>query len=254
MIKYFTILFFNAVIFLYGSESIIVKDLTLLNNPLLNSGNYKDGSLYKIYNLTFGREFSLDNNIDTSLYLSYSKIDNKDKYYSIKSSIGFHDTMNKNTIYGFGISTLFLKNHKISNETTLYAKIKYHVKSSYNPYIKFQLNYNIFKLPSGYKASNGLEASIDSGFDIDILKSYAGLPFTISPYIQARFYDTRLKKELGFSQLYTIGLGVDYNIGEYLRKKSPLHSTKIKFSMQKTFSDKEFSGYNFSVKLSLFDF
>ena len=253
MRRFFLIISVSSLMFIYGKEP-LVKDLILLNNPLLNSGKYRDNSSYNAYNFSIGREFSLTNNIDTSLYLSYSKINNKDKYYGLKSSIGLHKFINKNTIYGFGLSTLFLKNHKISNETTLYAKVKYHVKSEYNPYIKFQLNYNYFNLPNGYKVSNGLEASIDSGFDIDILKSYAGLPFTISPYIQARFYDSRLKKELGFSQLYTIGVGIDYNIGEYLRKNSPLRSTKIKFSMQKTFSDKEFSGYNFSVKLTLFDF
>ncbi len=253
MKKYFIIFMFNTLMFLYGSEA-VVDNLILLNNPILNSGKYKDGSLYEIDNLSFGREFNLEKNIETSLYLSYSKINSKDKYYGLKSSIGFHKLININTIYGFGLSTLFLKNHKLSNETTLYAKIKYQAKSNYNPYVKLQLNYNIFKLPEGYRVSNGFEAYINAGFDIDILKSYADLPVTISPYVQSVFYENRLKKHLGFAQLYTIGLGINYNIGEYLRKKSPLRSTKIKFSMQKTFSDKEFSGYNFSVKLTLFDF
>ncbi len=254
MKKYFILFIFNTLMFLYGSESLMLKDLVLLNNPLLNSGKYRDSNLYKIYNFSFGREFYLNNNIETSLYLSYSKIDNKDKYYGLKSSIGFYNFINENTMYGVGLSTLFLKNHKFSNETTLYSKIKYQVKSNYNPYIKLQLNYNIFNLARADRVSNGFEASLDSGFDIDILKSYANLPITISPYIQSVFYGNRFKKHLGFAQLYTIGLGIDYNIGEYLRKKSPLHSMKVKFNLQKTFSNKEFSGYNFSVKLSLFDF
>ena len=64
--------------FIYGKEP-LVKDLILLNNPLLNSCKYRDSSSYNAYNFSIGREFSLNNNIDTSLYLSYSKINNKDK-------------------------------------------------------------------------------------------------------------------------------------------------------------------------------
>ena len=80
MKKYFILFIFNTLMFLYGSESLILKDLVLLNNPLLNSGKYRDSNLYKIYNFSFGREFYLNNNIETSLYLSYSKIDNKDNF------------------------------------------------------------------------------------------------------------------------------------------------------------------------------
>jgi len=253
MRRFFLIIFLNALVFIYGKEP-IVKNLILLNNPLLNSGKYSDNSAYNVYNFSIGRDFFLENNIDTSLYLSYSKVNDKDKYYGLKSSIGFHKLINKNTIYGFGLTTLFLKNHKISNETTLYGKLKYQVEGKYNPYIKLQVNYNIFNLPDGYKTVNGFDLSINSGYDLDILKSYADIPIVISPYIQAVFYSNSLKKELGFAQIYTIGIGIDYNIGEYLRKKSPLHSMKIKFNIQKTFSNREFSGHNFSVKLTLFDF
>jgi len=58
MKKYFAILLFNSGIFLYGGNSVVVRDLVLLNNHTLDSGNYKDRNLYKIDNSSFGREFS----------------------------------------------------------------------------------------------------------------------------------------------------------------------------------------------------
>ncbi len=252
MKKYLLILFLNSLIFLYGKNPLF-NDLILLNNPVLNNGNYKDN--YKIYNLSFGREFFLNKHFNTSLYLIYSKINNKDKYYGIKSSLGFYNAINKNLIYAFGLSTLFLKKDSINNISSLNGKIIYQFKSSYNPYIKFQVNYDIFNLPKGQNAPDGIEAQIDSGFAIDLLKWNANnLPVTINPYIQYAFYSNKLQKELEFNRLCTIGLEIDYRIGEYLRKNSSLHSAKIKFKIQKTFSNKKFSGYNFSIKLSLFDF
>ncbi len=253
MKKYTFIVLITLLSFTYAKDSLLLRELLLLNNPTLNNGHYKNSNLYSIDNYSIGRTFSFKN-LETSLYLSYSKNSNNEKYYGLKSSIGYYKNIDESISYGFGLSTFFLNNHKLSNETTIYAKIDYKVKSSYNPYLNLQINYNIFNLPKTYIEPNGFELKINSGFDIKTLKLQTKYPLTFNPYIQAVFYDSKIKKYLDFSQIYTIGFGVNYPIGKHLNKKSFFYSTKVKFALQKTFSDKDFSGYNLSFKATLFNF
>jgi len=238
---------------IFAKDSLLYNELLLLNNPTLNSGHYRDKNLYKIDNYSIGRKF-LFNNLETSLYLSYSKNSNDNKYLGLKSSIGYFKNINKTLTYGLGVSTLFLNNHKLSNLSSIYAKLDYRAKSSYNPYLQLQLQYNIFNLPKGYKKDNGFEAIINSGFYIKTLKLKTKYPLTFNPYIQALFYDNKIKKHLTYSNLYTIGLGISYPLGKHLNKDSFFYSTRVKFAIQKTFSNRDFKGYNISIKATLFDF
>lgn len=246
-----TILSLNSPIF--AKDSLLYNELLLLNNPTLNSGHYKDKNLYKIDNYSIGRVFYF-NNLETSLYLSYSKNSNHNKYFGLKSSIGYFKELNNTLNFGFGLSTLFLNNHKLSNLSSIYAKLDYRAKSSYNPYLQLQLQYNIFNLPKGYKKDNGFEAIINSGFDIKTLKLKTKYPLTFNPYIQAIFYDNKIKKHLTYSSIYTIGLAISYPLGKHLSKDSFFYSTRVKFAIQKTFSNKDFKGYNISIKATLFNF
>ncbi len=91
---------------IFAKDSLLYNELLLLNNPTLNSGHYRDKNLYKIDNYSIGRKF-LFNNLETSLYLSYSKNSNDNKYLGLKSSIGYFKNINK-TLYFYITSFCFI--------------------------------------------------------------------------------------------------------------------------------------------------
>ncbi len=257
MRKAFLLLFLTASLLALGDAPAFVKELLLLNNPLLNSGHYRYSPTYTIDNYSLGREFELNKHFETSLYLSYSnskQAKDAEHFFGLKSTLGFHNSYSQDINYSFGITSLFLKDHKMSNVTTLYTKLRYQKKSNYNPYFETQLQYNIFSLPYGYTAPDGFSVILDGGLKTDILQKYTSFPLTINPYMQMVFYNHTLKKELDFTHLYTLGLGFGYNIGAYFPKESFFHTTKIEFNAQKTLSNSNFRGYNLGFKISLFDF
>lgn len=257
MQKITALLLLVSTLFAEQNSANFTRELLLLHNPLLNDGSYQYSKQQTIKNYSIGREFLFKKSIETSLYISYSqeKLGNtKSHFYGVMTSLGYRDTIDRNSSYSFGLSNLFLKNHKNSNLTTLYAKAKYQREGNLHHYVEAELHYNLFRLPSPHKSKNGLELRINSGFTSDILKEYSNLPLTVSPYTQFVYYSKELKGSLEFSQLYTIGLEFSYNIGEYFQENSLFRSTKIKFNMQKTLSNRKFSGYNFALRLSIYDF
>ena len=257
MRKAFLLLFLTASLFALEGAPAFVKELLLLNNPLLNSGHYRYNPSYTIDNYSLGREFQLNKHFETSLYLSYSNSKQNreaEHFFGLKSGLGFHNSYSQDINYSFGITSLFLQDHKMSNITTIYTKIKYQKKSSYNPYLEAKLQYNIFSLPYGYAAHDGFNAILGGGLKTDIFQKYTSFPLTINPYVEMVLYNHTLKKELDFTQLYTLGLGFGYNIGEYFQKNSLFHTAKIEFNTQKTLSNSNFRGYNLGFKISLFDF